>query len=158
MKLGRKKLESNKGLCKNGCKSPIHCRGVCRKCYRKIHYEEHEQARRYPDGLSKERECSKGSVRSNSLGYLAVKVEKGRGVGKRGEWMLHHRYVMENHLGRRLHSFENVHHINGNREDNRLENLELWVTKQPKGQRVDDLLAYADWIIKMYGNEDKIQK
>ncbi len=40
-------------------------------------------------------------------------------------YVLHHRVVMENHIGRLLNANEVVHHINGNKKDNRLENLEV---------------------------------
>lgn len=60
---------------------------------------------------------------------------------------------MEQVLGRPLLSTENVHHINGVRHDNRRENLELWVTSQPRGQRVPDLLAWAHEIIERYGTQ-----
>ena len=58
-----------------------------------------------------------------------------------------HRQVMEQILGRPLHPFENVHHKNGRRADNRPSNLELWVKPQPSGQRPEDLVA---WVAEHY--------
>jgi hypothetical protein len=64
-----------------------------------------------------------------------------------------HRVVMEEVMGRSLHPHESVHHKNGQRDDNRVENLELWVSAHPRGQRVPELLEWADWIIKTYRTE-----
>lgn len=88
-------------------------------------------------------------------------IQRARGTGtiqkqgyceitKDGVSYFEHRFVMEQYLARKLIPGENVHHKNGNRSDNRIENLELWSTKQPYGQRIEDKIAYAKAILATY--------
>lgn len=87
----------------------------------------------------------------NGSGYV-LRQRKLKGQNK-VERQLQHRVVMEERLGRPLLKHENVHHRNGIRHDNRLENLELWSTSQPSGQRVEEKLAWAREIVLLYEGE-----
>lgn len=82
--------------------------------------------------------------------YSGARADYYVKINRNGKAMPVHRYVMEQHLGRELAAHENVHHLNGIRNDNRLENLELWAKPQPCGQRVTDLVA---WVVDVYRQE-----
>lgn len=92
----------------------------------------------------------KGGQYVRADGYVNI-YQKDHPAADGMGYVREHRFVMEQILGRYLKDDENVHHKNGKRDDNRRENLELWVKRQPPGQRIEDLVKWAREIIKEYG-------
>lgn len=96
-----------------------------------------------------------GKWRTNYAGYISrQRTIVAPGEKSRREHQLQHRLVMETYLGRRLLTHENVHHIDGNKTNNDLNNLELWSTSQPSGQRVSDKLNWARKFLAQYENQE----
>lgn len=92
----------------------------------------------------------KGLGYLNKKGYLLV-TWKDPKDGKTKRKYQHH-LVMMHTLGRQLEKFERVHHKNGIRNDNRIENLELWSVTQPYGQRVEDMISFCKDYLEKYGH------
>jgi hypothetical protein len=65
----------------------------------------------------------KTGERKNKAGY--VMIYSPNHPMKKGSYVMEHRLVMEKHLGRYLKPEELVHHKNGKKDDNRIENLEI---------------------------------
>lgn len=107
---------------------------LCKTCYL--------QSKQYPYSKTKH---------LNKDGYYYVYYRAHPFADKSGR-VLEHRIIMEQKLGRFLQSFENIHHKNGIKSDNKIENLELWVKVQPSGARVEDVVKWAKDILKLYGD------
>lgn len=166
-----------KGLCDTCRSSPIIREVLCRRCrknfetttgnricnpcsYKKSGFDKCPKCSNDKDRRAKQcKPCynsspNKGGGRPiddnkdriyDSNGYVLIRAKDGKGRRLR-----EHRYIMEQRLGRKLFPNEEVHHKNGQRDDNNPSNLELWAKSQPAGQRVKDLLDWAHKLIDLY--------
>jgi len=91
----------------------------------------------------------KGGRTRHKAGYVTVHAP-GHPRAGRSPYVFEHILVAEQTLGRYFVEGESVHHLNGVRDDNRPENLELWTRPQPTGIRVSDAIDWARSIYDRY--------
>jgi hypothetical protein len=153
------------------CKAaPRHPRkAYCKPCFDELYYDKYynnecptcggpkrsvsEQCRecQLEANVGENHHCWKGGRQVDKNGYVSLYVvDHPRREGSQNRYVFEHILVMEAHLGRYLRPSETVHHKNGVTGDNRLENLELWSSNHPAGQRVEDLVAWAKQLMKDY--------
>jgi hypothetical protein len=92
-----------------------------------------------------------GSGHINTRGYRVLCKKDHPNVQSAKGWIHEHIVVMSEHLGRPLVKGEVVHHRNGIKHDNRIENLELWHRPHPPGQRVDDKIEWCKEFLAQHG-------
>lgn len=125
----------------DGCDGEQKARSLCDMHYRRLRKH----------GTTDDIETVRAERYINAYGYALVYMPDHPNSGSRG-LILEHRLVVSRLIGRPLRPEENVHHKNGVRDDNRPENLELWSTSQPQGQRAGDLVAWAKEVLRLYGD------
>jgi hypothetical protein len=138
---------------------------LCNTCYRKKRedddpiYKEKKRIGKFksrrkcrgqdPEAPLMKRKNGDGSLDKN--GYFQItRVGHPNCTSKSGR-IAEHTFVMSEYLGRALRKNESVHHKNGIRNDNRIENLELWHKGQPAGQRLEEKIKWAKEFLENYG-------
>ncbi|WNI19223.1 HNH endonuclease [Actinacidiphila sp. ITFR-21] len=125
------------------CVKPVASRGFC---------VNHRYSYMRAAGVKPRSMAPAGTGQITKEGYRRISAPGHPNVNRHGR-ILEHRKVLADRLGRPLQPGENAHHKNGNRLDNRSENLELRVTSQPSGQRAADLVVWANEILEKYADD-----
>jgi hypothetical protein len=128
------------------CDLPSRARGLCR-----AHYEQkyRKKTKLKPIRYRSKSGSYDGPGWLDKNGYRWLYRPGHPNANGQGQ-IQEHRLVVAEHLGRPLRSEETVHHRKDPRDDNRLENLELWASRHPKGQRVEDLIEHAMETLMLY--------
>lgn len=155
-----KRSEKNRNDC-TSCKKKLDpkrkgfYKDYCKLCYMHKWYEKNPH--QYEKRLKKSREkwrkkiglplnhpllIGKKGCGTYSNGYKYFNISNHPNSSKCGK-VAEHVMVMSNYIGRPLMKGETVHHLNGIRDDNRIENLELWSKRHPPGQRVKDMIKFC---------------
>jgi hypothetical protein len=122
-----------------GCEFIATARGLCKNHY--SYAQKKGELAKFP------RQTGKGFTEGKGYRIVSSKDYPG---GYSQKAILEHRLVMAIHLERALFPGETVHHKNGKRDDNRIENLELRVRYHPAGQAIQDVVDWAKEVLHRY--------
>lgn len=149
--------EKWKCVCDCGSERVVHGgnlrRGITKSCGCLVVERSREMMRVIGSKIGADRSGWKGGRRIDKNGYVNV-IHRESPESAGGRYNLEHRVVMSGHLGRPLLNSEHVHHKNGVRDDNRIENLELKVAPHGPKISVDDAIAWAKDILVRYDATD----
>ena len=88
----------------------------------------------------------KGGITRHGEGYVFIRAIEHPKANRSG-YVFEHRLVMEKHLGRYLKDNEIIHHKNGVKDDNRIENLEL-VQRENHNGKIECPYCHKSFLIR----------
>ena len=121
--------------------------------YRLKQNEREKDRYRKKHGIESDEDLKKAVKGSGCLtqhGYRKIHKPDHPNAWRNGD-MFEHVFIMSEYLQRPLREKETVHHKNGIKHDNRIENLELWSNSHPFGQRIEDKIQWCKEFLDLYG-------
>lgn len=124
---------------------------ACKEKYNlKPHIVKNRRAHNQPLDYIPKHKAKNGEGHLAKSGYRYLTKCGHPNCGRYGR-ILEHIFIMSEHLRRPIRKNEIIHHKNGIKHDNHIDNLELWHKGHPIGQRLEDKLNWAKTLLEEYG-------